>query len=76
MCLDMLLQILWTLERLVAKLAFVWLKRYMYSHMGSDVISFDGSDATQSPLTGKIEVVGGLATDMLFANMILMWSAS
>lgn len=49
--LDMLLQILRTLERLAAKVTFVGLQGDMNSDVRGDVITLNGRDATLRPLT-------------------------
>nr|POF15177.1 hypothetical protein CFP56_42065 [Quercus suber] len=69
--LDVFLEILRALERLAAKVAFVWLERDVDADVGGDVVAFHGSGATGTPLTGEVEVVGTLPADMTLANVIL-----
>jgi hypothetical protein len=71
MSLDMLLQVLWTLESFSAEVTFVRLERHVDADMRGDVVAFDCRGATSSPLTGQIQVIGALTTDMTFADMIL-----
>lgn len=70
-CLDMLLQILWALESLAAELALVRLERNVDAHVRGDVVALHGGGATRSPLAGEVEIVGGLASNMAFADMLL-----
>jgi len=72
MRLDMLFQILWTLECLATELAFVRLQGNMDSNVGGNVITLDGGGAALTPGAGEVEVVGGLATNMAFANVFLL----
>ena len=69
--LDMFLQILRTFECLATEVATMWLQRNVNANVGSDVISFDDVDAALTPHALQVEVVGALATDVSFANMIL-----
>jgi len=71
MGLDVLLQILGTLERLSAKLALVRLERHMDADVRSDVVTLDSSCAAACPLTRQVEVVGALAANMTLTNVIL-----
>lgn len=71
MSLDMLLQVLRTLERFPTKIALVRLERDVDSDMRCNMIALDGGCATASPLTGQVEVVSTLAPDMTFTNMLL-----
>lgn len=67
----MLLQVLRPLEGLPAEVAFVRLERHMDTNMRGDVIAFDGGGAAIAPLTGQVEIVGALAANVSFANVIL-----
>ena len=67
----MLLEILWSLERLATEVAFVRLKRHMNAHVRGDVVALHGGCATSSPLTGEVEIVRRLATNMALADMVL-----
>lgn len=71
MCLDMLLQILRALERLSAEVTLVRLKGDVNAHVRGDVVALHGGGSTRAPLAGEVEVVGGLATDMAFADVFL-----
>jgi len=66
-----LLEILWTLERFATEVALVRLQRHMNSDVRGNVITLDGGGATCAPLTGQVEVVGTLATDVALAYVIL-----
>ncbi len=74
MCLHVLLEILRPLEGLAAKVAFVRLQWDVYPDVRGDMIAFDSSSATCTPLAGEIEVVGALAADMALADVVL-WVA-
>jgi len=69
--LDMLFEILRAFEGLAAKVALVWLQGDMYAHVRGDVVALDRGCLASAPLTGEVEVVGRLATDMAFAYMVL-----
>lgn len=71
MSLDMLLQILRTLESLAAKVTLVRLERDMNSDVRGDVIALDGSSTTATPLAGQVEVICALTTNMTLANVFL-----
>jgi hypothetical protein len=72
MSLDMLLQILGTLESLATEITLVRLERHMHTNVGSDVVALDSGGVAGSPLTSQVQVVGALATDMAFANVFLL----
>jgi hypothetical protein len=69
--LHVLLEILWTLERFATEVALVRLQRHMNSDVRGNVVTLDGGCATCTPLTGQVEVVGALATDVALAYVIL-----
>ena len=71
MGLDMLLQILRTLEGLSTKVALVWFQGYVNANMGSDVVAFHGGGATGSPLADQVEIVCALAADVTFTEVLL-----
>jgi hypothetical protein len=71
MGLDVLLQILRSLEGLATEVALVRLERDMDANMRRDVITLDSGRAACAPLAGQIEIVGAFATDMSFANVVL-----
>lgn len=70
-CLDMLFKILRPLEGLAAEVALVWLERHMDADVRGNVVALDGGCATRSPLAGQVEVVGALAANMAFANVVI-----
>ena len=67
----MLLKILWTLECFATEVALVRLQGYVNADVRGDVVTLDGGGATCAPLTGQVEVVGALATDVAFAYVVL-----
>lgn len=67
----MFLQILRSFECLATEIALVRFKRHMNSNVRCDVIAFYCGSAAVAPLTSKIEVVSGLATHVLLADMLL-----
>jgi hypothetical protein len=69
--LDMFLEILRTLESLAAELALVRLKRNVDSNMRGNVVALDCGGSALAPLTGQVEVVSRLATNMALADMLL-----
>lgn len=71
MGLNMLLQILGTLEGLATEIALVRLQRHMHSDVGGDMIALNGGGVACSPLASQIQIVGTLATDMAFAHVFL-----
>jgi hypothetical protein len=71
MGLDMLLEILWSLEGLATKLALVRFQRNVNSNVRGNVIALDGGGTTLAPGAGEIEVISRLSANMAFANMLL-----
>ena len=71
MGLDMLLEILGTLERLAAKVTLVRLERHMDADMGRNVVALHSSSAARVPLARQVQVVGALAANVLFADVFL-----
>lgn len=69
----MLLEILGALEGLAAEVALVRLQGHVHADVGGDVIPLDRGGAAVAPLTGEIEVVGTLAADMAFADVVLWY---
>ena len=67
----MLLEILWALECFATEVALVRLQGYVNANVRGDVVTLDGGGATCAPLTGQVEVVGALATDVALAYVIL-----
>lgn len=70
--LNMLLQVLRTLEGFAAEITLVWLKRNMDTNMRSNVITLHCGGAARVPLASQVEVVGALPADMLLAEMVLL----
>lgn len=75
MCLDVLLEILWPLERLAAEIALVRLQGHMNTDVRRDVVTLDSSRAALVPLARQVEVVGALAANMTLADVVLLLSA-
>lgn len=69
--LDMLFQILRTLESLSTGRALVRLEWNMHSNMRSDMIPLHSSRLTGAPAAGQVQVVGAFATDMLLTDVVL-----
>jgi hypothetical protein len=69
--LDMLLQILRSLERLAAKVALMRLEGDVDADMRGDVITLDSCDAARTPVTSQVEVVCALAADVAFTYVLL-----
>lgn len=69
--LDVLLEILRALECLATEVAFMRLQRNVNTDVGGDVITFDSGCAAVTPLARQIQVVGALATNVTFANVIV-----
>lgn len=67
----MLLQVLRALECLATEVAFVRFQRYVNTDVRGDVIALDGGGPTIAPLTGEVQIVCALATDVALADMIL-----
>lgn len=70
--LDMLLQVLRTLEGLAAELAFVRLERHVNANVRGDVVALDGGGAARVPLASEVQVVGALAANMTLTQMFLV----
>ena len=69
--LDVLLQVLGTLEGLSAEVTFVRLQGHVNTDVRSNVIALDGGGAARVPLACEVKVVGALATNVLLANVLL-----
>lgn len=65
------LEILWTLEGLAADVAVVGLEWSMDSDVRGDVVTLGTADVASFPLAGEAEVVGGLAADVVVAEMLV-----
>jgi hypothetical protein len=69
--LDMLLQVLGTLERLATELTLVRLQGNVNTDVRGDVISLDCSSSARVPLASQVEVVCALATNMALTNVLV-----
>ena len=69
--LDVLLEILGTLESLATEVAFVRLQRNMHTNVRRDVITLDSGSTAVAPLASKIQVVGALAPNMALTDVVL-----
>jgi hypothetical protein len=69
--LDVLLEILRSLEGFAAKVALVGLERDVHANVRSDVITLDSRCAAIAPLTSEVQVVGALAADMALADVVI-----
>jgi hypothetical protein len=73
--LDVLLEVLRSLEGLAAHFTFMRLQWDMHTNMRRDVITLHRGGIAVTPRTHKIQVVRGLAADVLLTDMILTPSA-
>ena len=71
MSLDVLLEILGTLESFATEVALVWLQWYVDADVRSDVVALDRGGAAVTPLAGQIQIVGALATNMTLTDVVL-----
>ena len=77
MCLDVLFQVLGTLECFTAELALVRLERDMDSDVRSDVVALDGGGAAAAPLASQVQIVRRFATNMTLADVFLSrWTSA
>lgn len=72
MGLDVLLQILRPLESLTTKVALVRLQRDVNTNVRRDVVTLYSRSTAVTPLAGQVQVVGALATNMAFADVVLI----
>ena len=70
--LDVLLQVLRTLEGLATEVTTMRLQRDMNTDVRCDMITLDRRGMTVCPLTGEIEIVGAFTANMAFAD-VLLW---
>lgn len=70
----MLLEILWSLERLAAELTLVRLQWHMNTDVRCDVIPLNRRCPALVPLAGQVQVVGALATNMALTEVVLSQS--
>lgn len=68
----MFLEILRTLEGLAAEFALVRLEGDVNADVGGDVVALDCRGSALTPLTGQVEVVSRLTTNMALADMFLV----
>jgi hypothetical protein len=71
MSLDMLLEILRSLEGFAAKVTLMWLQGHVHADVRGDMISLDSRGAAVTPLAGEVEIVGAFTTNMALTNMVL-----
>ena len=69
--LDMLLEILGTLEGLAAALARMRLERNVDANVRGHVIALDGGGPAGVPLAGEVQVFCTLAPNMVFTDVLL-----
>ena len=69
--LDMLLQILRTLEGLAAEVALVRLQGDVDPDVGGDMVTLDSGGSALVPPTSQVEVVCTLAANVLLADVFL-----
>jgi hypothetical protein len=69
--LNMLLQILGTLERFSTEITLVRLERNVHPDMRGDMVAFHSSSTTATPLTSQVEVVRALSANVTLADMFL-----
>lgn len=74
MRLDMLLEILGSLEGLAAEITLVGFQGHMNTDVRSDVISLDRGGTARVPLACEVQVVGALAANMTLTNVFLCGS--
>lgn len=72
MSLDVLLEILRSLEGLATEVALMRLEGNVDANVRCDVIALDGCDAARTPVASQVEVVCALATDVTLAYVLLM----
>lgn len=73
MCLDMFLEILWSLESLSTELTLVWLQWNVDSNVRSNVVPLHSCSSTLSPRAGEVQVIGTLTADMAFTDVLLKY---
>ncbi len=66
-----LLEVLRSLEALLADLADVRLERGMYAEMGGDVVTLRAGGTAVLPVASEAEIVGGFATDVVVAEVVV-----
>lgn len=71
MGLDVLLQVLGTLEGLSAEVALVRLERNVHADVRGDVIALYCCGPARVPLASQVEVVGALPADMALTDVVI-----
>ena len=71
MCLDMFLQILWSLEGLATEFTLVRFERNVDSNVRGNVVALDGGGSALAPCARQVEVVGRFSADVSFTYMLL-----
>lgn len=71
MGLDVLLQVLWTLEGLPTEVALVRLQRNVHADVRGDMVALHGSSPARVPLASQVEVVGALPANMTLTDVVL-----
>jgi hypothetical protein len=71
MSLDVLFEILWSLECFATKVTLMWLEWNMDANVRGDVVSLDGSGTASTPLACEVEIVGAFASDVSFTYVVL-----
>lgn len=72
MRLDVLLQILRAFESLATEVALVRLQWDVNTNVRRDVVTLHSSGTAVTPLASQVQVVGALATNMAFTNVVLI----
>jgi hypothetical protein len=70
--LHVLLQILGSLECLATEVAFMRLQGHVNTNVRCDVVTLHSGSSAIAPLAGQIQVVGALATNMAFTDVVLV----
>jgi hypothetical protein len=71
MCLDMLLQILRSLECLLTEFTLVWLEWNVDPNMRGNMISLDCSGPAGPPSARQTQIVSTFASDMNIAQVVI-----
>ena len=71
MSLDVLLQVLGSLEGFTAEIALVRLQGNVNTDVRRDVVTLHSRSSAVAPLTCQVEVVGALATNMALTDVVL-----
>jgi len=69
--LDMFLEVLGPLEGFATEFASMRLQGNVDTDMRSDMVAFHNGDTATTPRTGEVQIIGTLASDMAFADMVL-----